>query len=128
MSDIKINDFVIRFANVNGTGSASVNPLFQENVVVKFIRGRNFMILTIELKPETEAKLKNRVVALGFEVDDYIENLIEKDLDKPKTLDEIFAPVRQEFKEQGMTEDEFDDLIYQARREVYAEKKARGNK
>ena len=83
------------------------------------------MILTIELKPETEAKLKDRAVALGFEVDDYVENLIEKDLDKSKTLDEIFAPVRQEFKKSGMTEDELDDLIYQARREVYAEKKAR---
>ncbi|MGI9054519.1 MAG: hypothetical protein ACR2F2_01820 [Pyrinomonadaceae bacterium] len=86
------------------------------------------MTLTIELKPETEAKLKKRVVALGYEVDDYIENLIEKDLDKQQTLDEIFAPVRQEFKEQGMTGDELDSLIYQARREVYAEKKAKENK
>ena len=86
------------------------------------------MTLTIELKPEMEAKLKNRAVALGFEVDDYVENLIEKELDKPKTLDEIFAPVRREFEESGMTEDELDDLIYQARREVYAEKKARENK
>jgi len=86
------------------------------------------MILTIELNPETEAKLKDRAVALGFEVDDYVESLIEKDLDKSKTLDEIFAPVRREFEESGMSEDELDDLIYQARREVYAEKKARENK
>ena len=41
------------------------------------------MILTIELKPETEAKLKNRAVALGFDVDDYVENIIEKELNKP---------------------------------------------
>src|SRR6187551_1667386 len=27
-SNIKINDFVIRFANVNGTGSASANTMF----------------------------------------------------------------------------------------------------
>lgn len=86
------------------------------------------MTLTIELKPEIEAKLKNRAVALGYEVDDYVKKLIEEDSNKPKTLDEIFAPVRQEFKESGMTEDEFDDLIYQARREVYAEKKVRENK
>ncbi len=86
------------------------------------------MILTIELKPETEAKLKNRAVALGFDVDDYVENIIEKELNKPKTLDEIFAPVREEFEESGMTEIELDDVIYQARREVYAEKKARENR
>ena len=31
MSDsVRINDMVIRFANVNGTGSASVNDLFSK--------------------------------------------------------------------------------------------------
>lgn len=38
MSEIKINDFVIRFANVNGTGSASVNALFVNIDLLKFIR------------------------------------------------------------------------------------------
>jgi 2-oxoglutarate/2-oxoacid ferredoxin oxidoreductase subunit alpha len=32
MNDIKINDFVIRFANVNGTGSASANALFTKAI------------------------------------------------------------------------------------------------
>jgi 2-oxoglutarate/2-oxoacid ferredoxin oxidoreductase subunit alpha len=32
MSEIKINDFVIRFANVNGTGSASANALFMKSI------------------------------------------------------------------------------------------------
>ena len=32
MSEIKINDFVIRFANVNGTGSASANALFTKSI------------------------------------------------------------------------------------------------
>lgn len=32
MSNIKINDFVVRFANVNGTGSASANALFTKAV------------------------------------------------------------------------------------------------
>ena len=86
------------------------------------------MTLTIELKPEVEKLLKQKASAKGFTIDDYVEDLIEKDVDKQKTLDEIFAPVRQEFKEQGMTEDELDDLIYQARREVYTEKKAKENR
>ena len=86
------------------------------------------MTLTIELTPEVEQKLAKKAMAKNCAVADYVENLIEKDIDQFKTLDEIFAPVRQEFKEQGITEDEFDDLIYQARREVYAEKKARENK
>jgi 2-oxoglutarate/2-oxoacid ferredoxin oxidoreductase subunit alpha len=32
MSNIKINDFVVRFANVNGTGSASANALFTKAI------------------------------------------------------------------------------------------------
>ena len=32
MSEIKINDFVVRFANVNGTGSASANFLFTKAI------------------------------------------------------------------------------------------------
>ena len=32
MSENKINDFVIRFANVNGTGSASANSLFTKSI------------------------------------------------------------------------------------------------
>jgi 2-oxoglutarate/2-oxoacid ferredoxin oxidoreductase subunit alpha len=32
MSEPKINDFVIRFANVNGTGSASANSLFTKSI------------------------------------------------------------------------------------------------
>ncbi|MEK7723837.1 MAG: hypothetical protein AAB336_05780 [Acidobacteriota bacterium] len=79
------------------------------------------MTLTLTLKPETEAKLKNRAVALGYEVDDYVENLIEKDLDKQKTLDEIFAPFRKHTEK--ISEEEIDDLVMKARREIFAEKK-----
>lgn len=32
MSEIKVNDFVVRFANVNGTGSASANLLFTKSI------------------------------------------------------------------------------------------------
>lgn len=32
MSTVKVNDFVVRFANVNGTGSASANALFTKAV------------------------------------------------------------------------------------------------
>lgn len=81
------------------------------------------MTLTIDLKPETEAKLKNRAVALGYGVGDYVENLIEKDLDKQKSLDEIFAPFRQHT--ETISEEEIDDLVKKARREIFAEKNNR---
>lgn len=84
--------------------------------------------MSIVLKPETESLLISRAAEKGYNIDDYIKKLVEEDSNKMRTLDEIFAPVRKEFEESGMTEDEFDELIYQARREVYAEKKARENK
>ncbi|HEV3386723.1 MAG TPA: hypothetical protein VG097_18045 [Gemmata sp.] len=39
-----------------------------------------------------------------------------------KTLDEILAPFRQSFAESGMTEEELDVLIEEARKEVWEEK------
>src|SRR5215211_7607224 len=44
------------------------------------------MTLTIELKPEVEKLLKQKASAKGCAVDDYVEDLIEKDVNKQKTL------------------------------------------
>ena len=83
------------------------------------------MSLTITLKPETEAKLKSRAVAMGYEVEDYIEKLIEEDSKRLKSIDEIFAPFRKQIEESKVSDKELDELFLQARKEVYAEKKAR---
>ena len=82
------------------------------------------MTLTIELTPETEARLKNRALANGYEeVTDYAKKVLEDDTNKMKTLDEIFAPFREHTKQ--IPEEEIDDLVKKARREVFAEKKAK---
>lgn len=78
------------------------------------------MILTLELKPEVEQKLAKKAMAKNCDVADYVENLIEQDLDKQKTLDEIFAPFRQHT--ETISEEEIDDLVKQARREIFVEK------
>lgn len=83
------------------------------------------MSLTITLKPETEAKLKNLSNARGYAVDDFIEKLIEDESNKLRTIDEIFAPFRKNIEESGVSEEDLDALFLQARKEVYAEKKAR---
>ncbi len=86
------------------------------------------MTLTITLKPETEAKLKNRATALGYEVVDYVEKLIEEDSERIRSIDEIFAPLHKEVEESGITDDELDELFTQARRDYYTEKKAKENR
>lgn len=86
------------------------------------------MSLTITLKSETEAKLKNRAVAMGYDIDDYVEKLIEDDSKKTRTLDEIFAPLHNQIEESEISDEELDELFTQGRREYFAEKKAKENK
>jgi hypothetical protein len=42
-----------------------------------------------------------------------------------KTLDEILAPVRKEVAEKGISEEEIDDLVKQARRDYFRDKNAK---
>lgn len=80
------------------------------------------MTVVLELKPEVEEALQNKAKAKGFEVNVYVEKLIEKDVDQYKTLDEILAPVHKEFEESGMSEDELNEFIDDLREKVWQEK------
>ena len=84
------------------------------------------MTVTIELKPEVEKALQERARAKGFDVDVYLEKLIEKDIERRQTLDEILAPIRKNFAESGMTEDELDALIKTERQAMWNEKRNKG--
>jgi hypothetical protein len=80
------------------------------------------MTVVLELKPEVEKALQKKAKDNGFELNVYLEKLIEKDVDRAKTLDEILAPVRKNFAESGMTEDELDELIESERQAMWEEK------
>jgi hypothetical protein len=77
--------------------------------------------MSILLKPETETLLINRAAAKGCNIDDYVKKLVEEDSNKLRTLDEIFAPFRKHTEK--ISEEEIDDLVMKARREIFAEKK-----
>lgn len=82
------------------------------------------MTLTIELSPEVEARLKNRALANGYhEITDYAKKILEDETNKMKTLDEVFAPFREHT--ERIKEEEIDDLVKKARKEVFAEKKGK---
>ena len=44
------------------------------------------MTVVLELKPETEEALQKKAKSKGFEVNVYLENLIEKDIHEGKRL------------------------------------------
>ena len=83
------------------------------------------MTVVLELKPEVEEALQKKAKANGFEVNVYLEKLVEKDVSRAKTIDEILAPFRQEVEESGITDEELDDLVEEAREEIYREKLAK---
>ncbi|HSK70226.1 MAG TPA: hypothetical protein VK892_00920 [Pyrinomonadaceae bacterium] len=80
------------------------------------------MTLTIQVPKSIGAILEEKARSSGKEIAEYVEDLIEKDIDRPKTLDEILAPVRKNFAESGMTEEELDELIESERQAMWEEK------
>jgi plasmid stability protein len=80
------------------------------------------MTLTIQLPEPVERRLAERAAKDGKSVESLAIELIEQAVAPEMTLAEILAPVRQEFAEKGITEEEWDAMIEQAREEVWQEK------
>ncbi len=62
-------------------------------------------MLTIELPPDTQAKLEKRATETGQDMQTYVLTLIRKDVDS-LTLRELFAPVREQIQASGVTDKE----------------------
>src|SRR5581483_6296161 len=70
----------------------------------------------------TMAALEELARSKGKSAEEYVRTMIEAQLLAQRPFSEIVAPIRKEFKESGMTEDEFDALFKEAREEVYQKK------
>ena len=81
--------------------------------------------LTIELAGRTERLLAERAGQEGKTAEMLASELFEQAIAPGRTFDEILAPFRKEFAESGMTEEEWDALIEEAREEVWQEQQAR---
>lgn len=82
------------------------------------------MTLTIHVPKNIGAVLEEKAKNQGKDVSSYVENLIEKDIDQRKTLDEILAPIRKNFADSGMSEEDLDALIESERQAMWEEKNA----
>ena len=83
------------------------------------------MTVLLELEPEIESRLEKRAEANGYDVNGYVKKLIEKDVNRQQTINEILAPFRQAVEKSGISDDELDSLFTQARKEVFQAKKER---
>ena len=80
------------------------------------------MEIRISIAPDLQDKLQKRASERGQDVADYVEQLIERDVSSPKSLRDLYAPVRRQIEESGISENELDTLIEEARDEAYQER------
>jgi hypothetical protein len=79
------------------------------------------MTITIDLSSEVENALLEKASANGKDIQNYIEDLLRKQALRP-TLDELLAPVRRDFEESGMGEEDLNDFFDDLRDKVWQEK------
>jgi hypothetical protein len=83
------------------------------------------MTYTISLSPTAEKRLHERATAYGQEVTACLNQLIEEALAAKPSVDQVLAPIRRQFQESGMTEEELDALVEEVREEIWQEQQAR---
>jgi hypothetical protein len=74
------------------------------------------MELQINISAEAESKLKERAAAEGKDPTAYASELVEQAVKKP-SLDAVLAPLRKEFEDSGMTDDQLLEQIMAAQAE-----------
>jgi plasmid stability protein len=79
------------------------------------------MSLTITLPRELEAKVQEAAARHGQNAEQYLFETLEQALKRPK-LDEILAPVREQFATTGLTEEQLTALVKEERRAMWREK------
>ena len=83
---------------------------------------RTEVTVKLSLTPEEKRTLLARATEKGQDVADYLRTLVEEDLKRPPALSEILAPIHEEFRQSGMSEDELSALIEDAREAAWKEK------
>ena len=69
------------------------------------------MTVTLEHEPEVELLLEKRARAEGCDVKDYVEKLVERDVHRAPTFDEILAPFRDAVERSGISDEELGTLF-----------------
>jgi predicted transcriptional regulator len=79
------------------------------------------MSLTITLSADLEAKIQEAAARQGQDAEAYVIDAVQRALRK-RSLDEILAPVREQFAASGLTEEELTALVKAEHRALWREK------
>ncbi len=80
---------------------------------------------TIEINGLPESVIKSlgeRAREVGATTPDYVRYLIEKDISSPMSLRVLHAPVREQIRASGISDEELDALLEDAREEAHQER------
>ncbi len=91
------------------------------------------MTITIDLPPDVEASVKTQATKEGVPLEDYVMSLVQEGTQRrdrinrlaEKSFDEILAPIRRNYEENGMSDEELDSLFTTARKEASHARKER---
>ena len=73
--------------------------------------------------PESVVKaVSERAHEVGTTTEDYVRHLIEEDVASSLSMRVLYAPVREQIKESGITEEEFIGVLEEAREESHRER------
>ena len=82
------------------------------------------MVLNLSISPEAEASLKAKADAAGLDIATYASRTLERVASRP-SLDEVLKPLRAEFDESGMSEDELTEFLEEVKHASRAQRRAR---
>jgi hypothetical protein len=82
------------------------------------------MTITISLSPDQDKRLAERAAQAGQEISEYINKLIDHDI-RAESPDVLLAPVRRDFEQSGMTDDDLAVLVEEVREDIWREKHGR---
>jgi hypothetical protein len=80
------------------------------------------MTLTISIPPATEARLREIAEAAGTDLPEYVSKLLEQVAARP-ALDELLAPLRKQFADSGVTDEQLVEQITAAQAAYRAEQR-----
>ncbi len=79
---------------------------------------------TIQVSGLSEAVVEavnERAKEVGVAAEEYVRYLIEEDVASPLNVRVLYAPVREQIKASGASDEELDGLLEEAREEVFQE-------
>ena len=83
------------------------------------------MVLTLPISPEVEASLVAKAKAAGVDVQTFVASIVEQTAKAPPSLKEISGDIAADFRNSGLSDDEFGDLLEDVKHEMRAEKRGR---